>query len=437
VHFKKAELRYKDIIMSDSKDKAEENTSSQVEAEKSVDETSADVEQEEEKLPHIVINVATPCDETVCLGPVSLMENTLSLKQGLSEFFETCCYTNYVLEYRPKGSPRVVLNEYAELSAYFAECTEDSITLRMVLQDYDVKSARAHVKRTREILSMPPQAKGMQLAAAEAEAAVEAPETDEETKAKSAEEKKRAYIERIRDSLPSDNEIFSSSNVSLQDYYQNVLYRVSQSTEVISTLVHSSPADFIKSVISSGWNPPPPARRLRGDLFYIEVHLQGSSNAIVHITAQTNGFFVNNCTMHTFDPTPAPTANFSHELLHTLFGAFPTLLSNWETTSDNIDNAIAAMRKFQQNVDDDETLLTAPANALESISAYYSNGKSEGAVLPTSVWTALPLEKREEGASPAKRCFKGDIPNTYNMSRAQDDLGDSFGLEEKGVLREW
>lgn len=424
--------------MSDSADRSvEESASAQVEAENVVGESAPVSEQDEEKLPHIIINVATPCDETVSLGPVSLMENTISLKQGLSEFFETCCYTNYVLEYRPKGSARIVLNEYAELSAYFAECAEQSITLRMVLQDYDVKSARAHVKRTREILSMPPQAKGMQVVPEAEPTTAASCETNETDKVQSAEEKKKAYIERIKDSLPSDNDIFTSSSVSLEDYYKNVLYRVSQSTEVISTLVHSSPADFIKSVISSGWNPPPPARRLRGDLFYIEVHLQGSSNTVVHITAQTNGFFVNNSTMHVFDPTPAPVANFSHELLHTLFGTFPVLLSNWETTSDNIDNAICAMRKFQQNVDDDETLLTAPANALESIAAFYSNEKSGGTVLPASVWTALPLEKREEGSSPGKRTYKGDVPNSYSMSRAQDDLGDSFGLEEKGVLREW
>lgn len=405
-------------------------------------------EEDGEKVPQIFINVATPCDESVSLGPVSLMENTLSLKQGLAELFETCCYSNYTLEYRPKGSPRVELNEYAELSAYFSDCTEESVTLRMVPQDYDVKSARAHVKRTREILTMPPQAKGIQTASEVEVEAATAPETeesaettpavvDEESKSKISDEKRRAYIERIKDSLPSDDVIFSSSSVSLQEYYENVLYRVSQSTDVISTLVHSAPADFIKSVISSGWNPPPPARQLRGDLFYIEVHLQGASNVVVHVTAQTNGFFVNNCTMNTFDPSPAASPCFSHELLHTLFGTFPALLKNWENVSNNIDNAIVAMKKFQQNVDDDDTLLTAPANALESISAFYDNSKAEGAQMPQSVWTALPTDKHSTGGSPAKKSFKGDVSNTYSMSRAQDDLGDSFGLEEKGILREW
>ena len=432
--------------MSDAPDTPVEEKVNDVVEGDTTEETTQKGEGEDERQPSIVINIATPTDVTVCLGPVSLMENTLSVKQGIGDLFETSCYTNYVLEYRPKGSPRIELNDYAELSAYFANCTDTSITLRMVLQDYDVKSARNHLKRTQEILRMPPQAKGSQAATAAIVASAEAtPETDsqapelnEEGKAKITEEKRKANIERIKDSLPSDDEVFSSSSVSLQDYYQNVLYRVSQSTEAISTLTQSSPGDFIKSIVFSGWNPPPPARQLRGDLFYIEVHLHGTANTVVHVTAQTTGFFVNNSTMTVFDPSPAATANFSHELLHTLFGAFPPLLRAWEDFSQNIDQAVAALQKFQQSVEDDETLLTAPANALESIAAFYSSNRSDSKHLPDALWTALPLEKRDAtGSSPTKKHYRGDVPNSYSMSRAQDELGDSFGLEEKGVLREW
>jgi len=54
----------------------------------------------------------------------------------------------------------------------------------------------------------------------------------------------------------------------------------------------------------SAWNPPPSYRKLAGDLLYVEVRLLEDPNNVVHITASSNGFFVNKTMGNTYDPRP-------------------------------------------------------------------------------------------------------------------------------------
>jgi protein TIF31 len=59
----------------------------------------------------------------------------------------------------------------------------------------------------------------------------------------------------------------------------------------------------VNHITFSGWNPPPGNRKLRGDLFYLEIEtLEGKQ---FHITATPNGFFVNSTKGNSqFVPTP-------------------------------------------------------------------------------------------------------------------------------------
>jgi protein TIF31 len=47
----------------------------------------------------------------------------------------------------------------------------------------------------------------------------------------------------------------------------------------------------LKSVVLSGWNPPPASRRFVGDLLYVEVRTL--DDTLLHITASPNGFYLN------------------------------------------------------------------------------------------------------------------------------------------------
>jgi len=74
----------------------------------------------------------------------------------------------------------------------------------------------------------------------------------------------------------------------------------------------------------SGWNPPPPNRRLQGDLFYIDVTtLEGESFVV---TASSRGFYINQ-SKNTVKFDPAPRGK--------TFTTLPALLSSVRLTSSN------------------------------------------------------------------------------------------------------
>jgi protein TIF31 len=367
---------------------------------------------DQEKIPMTNFNILTPIGESIQLNYVSLMENTSYLKQTLSEFYETCAYTSYNFEFKPEGQDSFFLSDFAELNAYFGESLGQTITLTMIPQLYDAKSSKIHVKRTRDILAYPPQVKGVATKKEDTKT-----EPQDETKEKSLEEMK-ADIERVKAALPSDGDIFTADSVSLKDYYQEVLYRVSENPDTAAQS-STSPADAIKSLFFSGWNPPPPPRKLRGDLFYLEVQFNVPNAPSLHITAQNSGFYINKSSTSTFDPSPAANPNFSHELLETLIASAPAISQGWAAVSKKIDQQTTKLN------DQDDDIATTKANALESVAALYAQGRGD-LVAQVPEWTSRPVEGNRRNKN-----------LTYDLSRAQDDLCDNFGIEEKGTLREW
>lgn len=72
-------------------------------------------------------------------------------------------------------------------------------------------------------------------------------------------------------------------------------------------------SDCIKSIKLSIWEPIPYARKLAGDLIYLDVVTMEGTNLC--ITGCTTGFFVSNSTLDKFDPTPRSSPNtHSHNL---------------------------------------------------------------------------------------------------------------------------
>lgn len=74
--------------------------------------------------------------------------------------------------------------------------------------------------------------------------------------------------------------------------------------------------ECIKSLALSGWNPVPHRQKLKGDLLYLAVStLEGE---IIHITASTKEFFVNNSSNNKYDPSASTTKRASAHSLITL-----------------------------------------------------------------------------------------------------------------------
>jgi protein TIF31 len=374
-----------------------------------------------------IITIQTPLDEKVYLGPVSLLENGSFIRQNLTEFYETCSYTHYNIEFGA-GAEAVAINDFIELMNYMPPLNEEEdakgpleVTLRMTLADYGEKSAMTHVKRFRELVMFPPQAKAV-LPEKEEEEEESVPETSGDTDPSGAgagagaksEGELSAKKEQAKTSLPHEK-MFLNEDISLKGFYDSVLYSVGGESEGDKDIKLS---DSILNVSYSGWNPPPFSRSTAGDLCYFEVRT--ASNSVIHVTAIAGGFYVNNCTLNHFDPTPAEKAHFSHELLYTLAGANSPFNLQW-----------VALGGKLESTEKTATVANTPANALQSIAALYQQGRGDY-TFQTPQWHA---QASSVGGKGQKHAF--DSKHKYDSSRAQVVLADSFGMEEKGVPREW
>lgn len=101
-------------------------------------------------------------------------------------------------------------------------------------------------------------------------------------------------------------------------------------TIVSSGKMEASTMDIkcIHSITYSGWNPPPPPRRMQGDLLYLEI--QTLENRTYYVTATATGFFINRTANNkVFDPLPAPQPYTSRSLWILLQRISPSFRANY------------------------------------------------------------------------------------------------------------
>lgn len=102
----------------------------------------------------------------------------------------------------------------------------------------------------------------------------------------------------------------------------------------------------LKSLVYSGWNPPPAPRRMQGDLCYLEVRTLEAGGRTLHITATPTGFYVNKTSEETgFDPSPASPSYFSRTLWTLMQRASPIFRRSYQAllllAAHNVDDCIA------------------------------------------------------------------------------------------------
>jgi protein TIF31 len=395
------------------------------------------LEQEAALEPTFSLLVAPPTtkgSQPVRLESVGPADTVVSLRQLIAEFPALACYTCYHLEAQnPADGAWQPLNDFVELVEY--ESVVDGATLRMVLDKYDARKVRAHVRRFRDVLSNPP----IPQAAVEPEAQPEAAadKADEPAEGEPMDEKKlkeisEQQLKRLREihhklegveipvkpelaefynfpgATPAAQEAETESPAKGKDQkkkkgkknqHKHKQAEANQQKETEAQPDAKLPA-CVKSIVFSGYNPPPGPRKLAGDLLYLEVVVAGDSTRY-HITAHVNGFFVNRSTTATFDARPHKTAAAHSHLLVDLLS----------TVSPKFRESYAAL------------LAKAASLAQEgpsSIEWMVAAGSNLGGKLP---WNTPAATATEE--------------HTYDLNRAEDELCASFGMDERGVLRDW
>jgi len=221
----------------------------------------------------LVVNL--PSKASIFLPSVSSAETLNALRQALADFQETAFITAFkwsVVKFEDGegntiASDPVDCNDYTEISALLKPQVR-KVVLEVVPDSYDVKKVRLHVKRLRDTINRP-----YLVAASPKDEISPATDAEEETTvAKKKSDNALPKVESLLESAQLGNYFNESFQVSGKDFPQSI-----QKPTLTSA---------IKGVFLSGWNPAPAARRIQGDLAYVEVTLGTEGTIYVTATAR-------------------------------------------------------------------------------------------------------------------------------------------------------
>jgi len=339
------------------------------------------------------VNVRLPNGQKVTIKSVNTIEAYSLITQSLKEFIETAHLTSFHLEIASNDDDHevIIINELVDFNQYAIPTESDNhdeilvVHLNMVFDYYDIKSVRNHIARTREVIMHPPCISGI----IDDKLIKTMPNSDGIKSNFTLPDKKR-ILERIK----------------LNEFFEHTLF-VSNNIESPVEVKQKKLSDCIRSIAYSGWNPPPPSRRMQGDLAYLEVLTEEGP---IHITAVQRGFFVNKTTRQIFNPSPAANNCFSHNLLETLSTFSPSCFKVFNSIQENI------VEKMKSN-DGEFSGVLAPITQL------FLEGRGHLAI-NEPLWASFNNSKNTND-------------HTFDLYRSQEDLCNSFGVDEKGTSKEW
>ncbi|GLU00239.1 hypothetical protein SLE2022_176190 [Rubroshorea leprosula] len=203
-------------------------------------------------------------------------DSVMDIRQFLLDASETCYFTCYDLLLHTKNGSTRHLEDYNEISQV-ADITTGGCTLEMVAATYDDRSIRAHVNRTRDLLSLSTLHASLSTSLA-------------------------LQYERLQNKTANTGDV-AKSEVSELDglgFMEDVAGSLGK-----LLLSSSKEIKCVECIVFSSFNPPPSYRRLVGDLVYLDViTLEGNKYCI---TGTTKTFYVNSSTGNILDPRPSRT----------------------------------------------------------------------------------------------------------------------------------
>ncbi|CAK4085469.1 unnamed protein product [Aphanomyces euteiches] len=353
--------------------------------------------------------------DSILLEMVSPLDTIMTLRQMINDYPIFAHHTCFHLELNvPEANVDkwVPMNDFVEFGEYTALLDESTteFTTRIVLDRYDIRKVRLHVKRFRDTLANPP----IPPQGAKTKAVTPAP-----SKEKSPKEQTQEQIAKLKEVHRKLEGLSIPVEPTLSAFYKPIALEGStEAKDATNTSGKKSkgkkkptspvadanktkapeplPTELpkcIESIIVSGFNPPPGPRKLAGDLCYLEVTL--TDGKVLHVTAHVAGFYVNKSSGKKFDPTPA--APHHHLLVDVLTAASSSFSSLYESL-----------------------LSTAAAWA------------AAGA---TSIETMVQAGTHV-GLPPWNTVVKANSSShDFDANRAQDEL--SVGLDDRGVIRDW
>ncbi|XP_059844021.1 clustered mitochondria protein homolog isoform X1 [Hypanus sabinus] len=255
------------------------------------------------------IKVQVPGSDIIDLQ-LSSQEMVQEIIRILMDREDTCHRTCFSLQY--DGN---VLDNFAELKSI--EGLKNGSVFRVVEEPYTIREARLHIRRIQDLLKS--------LDSGDAYNGIECSslsflsnvyEGDAGETAAPGKRKRRSGSDQPLDTVecsPPEHILPGSKDRPL-----SLLQPITTDNKHLQCL---------KSLMMSGWNPPPGNRKMRGDLMYLNIVTMEDRH--VSITASTRGFYVNQSTVDEFNPKSDNPNLLCHSLVDLLNQISPIFKKNF------------------------------------------------------------------------------------------------------------
>jgi hypothetical protein len=414
------------------------------------------------------IQIVLPNDITVEMRNVFIGENVGALKLALMDYYESCHYSSYELHLIKTVSSEgvesasdVQVNDISELATLFPPETT-SCVFALVTTEYDIKKVRDQLKRINMLIQNPPTVRGSSVGPGASKSA-------------------QVATVKAAKGLPKIEEVLQHNEFG--QFFGEVLFRTADFSAV-QLQSNKAVVESIKSVFTSGWNPPPPPRKLKGDLLYLEVITANEGTFYITAVARyvifmlsleclsricanvlccvilfcpcLSGFYVSKSNRGHFDPSPAANHHFSHELLTLLLSASATFRAAWAAacpvTPTSAPAAPAAEGSEEEKAAAAADAPAAEVSAMDLMAWMYAQGRGAqqsaeaASVITQAQWNAYNMDAynaflaTSAGTGSASSAAVEPAPSSahsYNLFRTQQELSNMHGVEELGAPRDW
>ncbi|XP_075686925.1 clustered mitochondria protein homolog isoform X1 [Rhinoderma darwinii] len=249
---------------------------------------------------------------------VSTKELVQEIIQVLMEHEDSCHRTCFSLQF--DGN---VLDNFSELKS--VEGLQEGSVLKVVEEPYTIREARIHIRHFRDLLKsldLTDAYNGVDCSSLSFLSSISEGEIGDSTSYENnGKKKKRSSAEQGLDAIdcsPPEYILPGSTERPLQPLQPICI------DNKISLL---QPPQCLKSLIMSGWNPPPGNRKMHGDLMYLTIVTMEDHH--INITSSNRGFYINQSTEEIFNPKPASPSHLSHSIVELLNQVSPAFKKNF------------------------------------------------------------------------------------------------------------
>uniref|UniRef100_A0A8C5LQ89 Clustered mitochondria protein homolog n=1 Tax=Leptobrachium leishanense TaxID=445787 RepID=A0A8C5LQ89_9ANUR len=244
---------------------------------------------------------------------VSPKELIQEIIQVLMEHEDSCHRTCFSLQF--EGN---VLDNFSELRT--VDGLNDGSVLKVVEEPYTIREARIHIRHFRDLLKsldLTDAYNGVDCSSLSFLNSIsESDFGDSLAHESNGKKKKRSSTEQSLEAIdcsPPEYILPGSTERPLQPLQP--------------LTADSKPPQCLKSLVMSGWNPPPGNRKMHGDLMYLNVITMEDHH--INITASNRGFYINQSTAEVFNPKPASPSHLCHSIMELLNHISPAFKKNF------------------------------------------------------------------------------------------------------------